>query len=82
MINIWKRLFIDLCKINLKKTNYMILIYINRYKWVFRKAKMSLDKFSGKIGKKMKKKIITDGTVGWKKIEMDILINGGNGKKM
>ena len=43
---------------------------------------MSLDKFSGKIGKKMKKKIITDGTVGWKKIEMDILINGGNGKKM
>jgi hypothetical protein len=33
---------------------------------------MNLVKYLEKIGKKMKKKIIIDGTVGWKKIEMDI----------
>ena len=43
---------------------------------------MNMDKFLEKIGKRMKKKIIIDGIAGQRKIKMDILINGGNGKKM
>ena len=62
--------------------NHMTQSYINRFKWAFKKAKMSMDKFLGKIGRKTKKKIIIDGIVGWKRIEMVIWINGVSGKKI